>query len=270
MKKRGIAKVGLLAIALSVLLSAAVIPAMADTGKILLQSDPIGASIYVDGELLGETDEDIWGFEDEHEFEPGYEFYWTNVGVSSGTHTLKLTKSGYKDWTKTITVKSGGRAYVRAILESAPITPAPTPTPVETPTIGQIKITSSPEGASLYIDSEYYGETKSYSPEPIGLKAGTHTIKLTKEGYKNHTETITVKGGYIHKMTIILESLPVTPPPTETPITPTSTPAPTEPAQMPVITPTNPTQTPTTPAFVAVIVIAGLVAVAYLIRRRKG
>ena len=262
MKKREIAKIGLLAIVLSVFLSAAVIPAMADTGKILIKTDPKNdVKIYVDGEYLKDTFSGYY-FESD--------FGWTSVGVSAGTHTLKLTKAGYKDWIKEITVGAGESIKVRAILESAPITtPTPTPTPIVAK-IGQIKITSSPEGANLYIDSEYYGETKSYSPEPIGLKAGTHTIKLTKEGYKNHTETITVKGGYIHKMTIILESSPVTPPPTETPITPTSTPAPTEPAQTPVITPTEPTQTPTTPAFVAVIVIAGLVAVAYLIRRRKG
>ena len=239
MKKNGIAKIGIAAIVLSILLSAAVIPIMADTGKILLQSDPTGASIYVDGELLGEVDEDIWGFEDEHEFESGYEFYWTSVGVSAGTHTLKLTKSGYKDWTKTITVESGGRTYVRAILESAPITtPTPTPTPIVTQ-VGQVKIGSSPEGAKLYIDGEYYGETEYYSPEPIGLKAGTYTIKLTKEGYKDHTETITVKGGYIHKMTIILESLPVTP--TETPATPT---------------PTEPTQAPSAPAKAPLLTIS--------------
>jgi len=236
--KKEIAKIGLLAIVLSVLLSVAVIPAMADTGKIMIQSDPEGASIYVDDELLGVTDEDIWETDDGREFTSSYDSWWTNIGVSSGTHTLKLTKSGYKDWTKAITVPSGGKAYVRAILESAPITtPTPTPTPIGAQ-VGQVKIGSSPEGAKLYIDGEYYGETEYYSPEPIGLKAGTYTIKLTKEGYKDHTETITVKGGYIHKMTIILESSPVTATPTPTkPTHPATTPSPpSAPTNAPLLT----------------------------------
>ena len=53
--------------------------------------------------------------------------------------------------------------------------------------------------------------------------------------------------------------------PTETPITP----EPTKPTQTPVTTPTEPTPTPTTPAFEAIFAIAGLMAVAYLIRKRK-
>jgi hypothetical protein len=153
----------------------------------------------------------------------------------------------------------------RITVEPAVIpTPRPTPTPVETPTTGQIAIGSSPEGSSLYIDGEYYGETEYYNPKPIGLKAGTYTIKLAKDGYKDYTETITVEGGYIHKKTIILESLPVTP--TETPITPepTSTPTPPEPTQTPVTTPTE-----TTPAFEAIFAIAGLSTVVYILRRTR-
>ena len=156
-----------------------------------------------------------------------------------------------------------GKITVTPIVTAPTATPRPTSTPrptlppVETPTTGQIAIGSSPEGASLYIDGEYYGETEYYNPKPIGLKAGTYTIKLTKEGYKDYTETITVEGGYIHKKTIILESLPVTP--TET----TATPTPTKPTQTP------PSETTPTPGFEAIFAIAGLLAVAYLLRRKK-
>jgi PGF-CTERM protein len=58
-------------------------------------------------------------------------------------------------------------------------------------------------------------------------------------------------------MTIILESLPVTPTETPTASAPEST-------QIPVTTPPE-----STPVFEAVFAIAGLLAVAYLLRRRK-
>jgi hypothetical protein len=156
-----------------------------------------------------------------------------------------------------------GKMTVTPVVTAPIATPRPTLPLVETPTTGQIAIGSSPEGASLYIDGEYYGETERYTPKPIGLKAGTHTIKLTKDGYKDHTETITVEGGYIHKKTILLESLPITP--TETLVTPT----PIEPTQTPVTTPPEGTATPDTPAFETIFAIAGLLAVAYILRRRK-
>ena len=155
-----------------------------------------------------------------------------------------------------------GKITVTPIVTAPTATPRPTSTPrptlppVETPTTGQIAIGSSPEGASLYIDGEYYGETEYYNPKPIGLKAGTYTIKLTKDGYKDYTETITVEGGYILKKTILLESLPVTP--TET----TATPTPTTPTQ------TQPPETTPTPGFEAIFAIAGLLAVAYQLRRK--
>ena len=172
--------------------------------------------------------------------------------------------SGSFEYTLRVSCTYGQPAYkdVRGTITVEPsVTPTPRPTlpPVETPTTGQIGIGSSPEGASLYIDGEYYGETERYNPKPIGLKAGTYTIKLTKDGYKDHTETITVEGGYILKKTILLESLPVTPPPTETPITP----EPTEQTQTP------PPETTPTPGFEAIFAIAGLLAVAYLLRRKK-
>jgi hypothetical protein len=53
--------------------------------------------------------------------------------------------------------------------------------------------------------------------------------------------------------------------PTETPITPEST----EPTETPVTTPTESSPTPATPSFETIFAIAGLLAVAYILRRRK-
>ncbi|MFQ6071481.1 MAG: PEGA domain-containing protein [Methanosarcinales archaeon] len=68
-------------------------------------------------------------------------------------------------------------------------------TPIFTPTIvstGSISISSSPSGASIYIDGTYRGKTPAtISNIPIGY----HTIKLTKSDYKDYTETVRVFAG---------------------------------------------------------------------------
>lgn len=59
------------------------------------------------------------------------------------------------------------------------------------PQYGNIKVTSSPSYAEVYLDGAYRGKT------PITLsnvKVGKHTIKVTKKDYYNYSEMVQVKG----------------------------------------------------------------------------
>ena len=57
---------------------------------------------------------------------------------------------------------------------------------------GSIYVTSDPSVASIYLDDNYEGTT----PKTIsGVSAGSHTIKITKSGHEDHTETVTVTAG---------------------------------------------------------------------------
>ena len=132
--------------------------ALANTGSINITSDPSVASIYLDDNYEGTTPKTI-------------------SGVSAGSHTIKITKSGYKDHTETVTVTAGETKTVIAEMD------------IET---GSIYVTSDPSVASIYLDDNYEGTT----PKTIsGVSAGSHTIKITKSGYKDHTETVTVTAG---------------------------------------------------------------------------
>ena len=124
-------------------------------GTIAVSSSPTNAEIYLDGSYKGTTPKTI-----------------SNVQI--GSHTVKLTKSGYNDISKTVTVSSGQTAYVSKTLETQK---------------GSISVSSNPSGANVYLDGIYKGTTtKILSNIPIG----SHTIKITKSGYEDKTKTVTV------------------------------------------------------------------------------
>jgi len=127
-------------------------------GSISVTSTPSGANIYLDGSPEGATSKII-------------------SGVSVGSHTITITKSGYKDYTKQVTVKAGETTFVNANLVE------------ET---GSISVRSSPSGANVYLDCSPEGAT---SKIISGVSVGSHTITITKSGYKDYTKQVTVKAG---------------------------------------------------------------------------
>ncbi len=143
------------------------------TGLISISSIPSGASVYLDGAYKGTTPHTI-------------------ASVSTGSHTIKLMKTGYVDKTKTVNVVSDITTFV-----SETLTPIP-------PSTGSISISSSPT-ASVYLDGAYKGTT----PYTItSVSAGSHTIKLTKTGYVDITKTVNVVS---HGTTSVSETLTLIP-----------------------------------------------------------
>ncbi|MEK7813042.1 MAG: PEGA domain-containing protein, partial [Candidatus Desantisbacteria bacterium] len=67
-------------------------------GSLTITSTPSGAKIYLDGNDTGSVTT------------------WTFTNIPAGTHTIKLTLSGYKDWYGTTTVTSESVTYVYATL----------------------------------------------------------------------------------------------------------------------------------------------------------
>jgi len=136
------------------------------TGSIDVTSIPSGATFYLDGSYKGTTPKTI-------------------SEVSAGSHTIKITKSGYEDYNKQVTVTAGEKKAVFAELV------------IQT---GSIDVTSVPSGASFYLDGSYKGTT----PKTISeVSAGSHTIKITKSGYKDYNKQVTVTAG--EKKAVIAE-----------------------------------------------------------------
>ena len=60
-------------------------------------------------------------------------------------------------------------------------------------TNGTVSITSSPDGAEIFVDSTGYG----HAPALLKLKPGKHTVQLVLGGYKDLVDQVDVKGGSI-------------------------------------------------------------------------
>jgi hypothetical protein len=201
---------------LSIVLEA--VPPPPVTGAVDVESDPSEANTYLDGVFKGLTPLSI-------------------VGVTPGSHILKLNKTGYQPWEETISVVAGETTLVNETL-SPIVTPVPT-TPVG---YGSIYVSSLPTKARVLIDNVDRGMT---DVVVSNVATGTRQVTIEKAGYKSQSFPVTVSTGkLVYLQRIVLESDTQ---PTDVPTTiPTTLPT-TEPTSVPTtILTTTPTTVPTT------------------------
>ena len=142
------------------------------TGSISVVSVPAGASVWLDGKITG------------------YKTPVTLTGISAGSHTVRCSMTGYTDSSQDVTVTAGQTTEVVLNL------------PVPGAATGSIYITSLPSRALIYLDGKYLGV---YSPTTINkVTAGTHTLRLTRYGYKDYTSSITVTAGTTTPVSVVL------------------------------------------------------------------
>jgi hypothetical protein len=154
-------------------------------GFLGLTSNPGGASVYIDGVLLGKT---VTGTTDEP------------LHIAPGSHTVRLTLDGYKEFTDTVTVSTGQVTLLSPVLEKTAST-TPSSPPSSPSTTGSLQITTNPDGASVSID----GGSQGITPLTVsGLAAGSHTVRLAKAGYTDYTGTLTIAGGKTTMLNIAL------------------------------------------------------------------
>ena len=155
----------------------------AQYGSISATSVPVGASLYVDSIYQGYTNQIVG-----------------NLAV--GTHTVTMKKSGYKDFSQTATVYNAQTTSVSVTLS-----------PVSSPTTGDLDVSSTPSGASVYLNGDYQGETRSSGPLYItSLVPGTYTTVLKKSGYQDYTTTAKIVAGTTTQVAAVLQ--PASTPPT--------------------------------------------------------
>jgi len=139
--------------------SAVLTPLVQQTSKLSVSSSPSGANIYLDGSFKGTTP-------------------MTINNVTAGSHNLKLTLQGYQEFQQNIYINAGDTKSISAQL-----------TPVIIPITSKISVYSQPSGANIYLDGVFKGTT----PMTISnLKPGTYNVKLTLDGYQDHSENVSV------------------------------------------------------------------------------
>lgn len=75
-------------------------PLVEAVSTILVTSNPDGAEITIDGKFMGTTQ--------------------STLKLSSGEHTVKIEKGGYKPWNRTVTLNAGSNITIDATLEKYP------------------------------------------------------------------------------------------------------------------------------------------------------
>ncbi len=118
---------------------------------------PDGAEIWVNGEKKGSGQ-------------------WTG-NLGAGAYKFEAKKAGHRDSQRTMTLDPA--AGPQTIALAAP-----------TPIYGKADISSEPALADIYIDGQKVGQTPFLASN---LLVGSHSIKITRNGYADYTSTLTVK-----------------------------------------------------------------------------
>ena len=162
-------------------------------GQLLVAANVSGAKISVDG-----RSEPIW-------VTP-----YTITDLSVGSHQVVVSKEGYDNYQQSVTIEGGKPFTVNASLparaEPPPQTPEIEPAAAKVeppkkesvptgaiPKTGQLLVTANVSGAKIFIDGS--SEPNWITPSTIGLAAGTHQVVVSKEGYDDYQQSVTIEGG---------------------------------------------------------------------------
>jgi len=199
-----------------------------NTAMLDISSMPPDADIELDGGFAGNTPSSIGVAGGEHALritKKGFVPWEKKIRSSSGTIRVVAELEPLS-----ATPASAGPAAVAphqmivsaTPTESNPNTPQPTPqvhpailSNAERPTTlataegnssidnGTVSITSSPDGAEIFVDSIGSG----HAPALLKVKPGKHTVQLVLSGYEDLVDEIDVKGGSIVNVTGKMENV---------------------------------------------------------------
>ncbi|MEM1089441.1 MAG: PEGA domain-containing protein [Pseudomonadota bacterium] len=142
-------------------------PAWAD---VQLTSTPAGATLYVDGDPVGETP--------------------LTAQILEGDRDLSLQLEGYKDWATGLTLTAGAELA----LPTVELTPADT----------LVTVASTPSGASVTVEGEYRGQT----PLRLALAPGrSYRMGFTRAGYQSRQRVVDVAEGDDTRLNIRLQPI---------------------------------------------------------------
>ncbi len=118
-------------------------------------STPSFADVYINGVYKGKTPLSI-------------------TDLSSGSYSVRVTLSGYEDYSETVYLNPGDVKQLNVTLK---------------PISSEVNVDSQPRGARVYVDGKYQGTT----PITLYLGEGRYTLTLSLEGYNDLNTEIVVK-----------------------------------------------------------------------------
>jgi len=110
--------------------------------------------------------------------------YKKGISLTYGNHKVKLICNHYQEYTEIITVNS---PYVTKVIDMVASSSTTSATSADFTSGYKVSI-NAPEGAALYVDSEYIG----IIPCSFSKSSGKKTITLTQNGYNTVSYTISI------------------------------------------------------------------------------
>ncbi len=152
--------------------------ATADPGRLLVRSEPSGATVFVDGDRRGVTPLSL-------------------TGLPLGTRRIRIQRDGYvsQDRAVSLTSQRPSRSVdVPLSRRQAAAAPAPAPTRQANPAArtGSLLVESRPSGATVTVN----GVNRGVTPMTLsGLAPGEYVVQLQLVGYRTITTTVRVVAG---------------------------------------------------------------------------
>ncbi len=172
-----IAIFGVLAILLIVFFAK---PTSTLTGLLKIDSDPQGAEVLINNEKKGITP--------------------ISIPLKEGSYEIVVKKDSYEDFEKKDINIEKNKTLDLGVIKLTPL-----------PSYATLEVETTPTNAKLYIN----GEEKGLTPYTVDkLKPGEYEIKITKSGYEDYKDKITLKDNENKTMKILLSKISVTPTPT--------------------------------------------------------
>ena len=129
-----------------------------DSGIIEITSEPAGAEVTVNGQPRGLTPTKV-------------------DGVPKGRATVEIKKNGFEDESRELSIVAGESQTLFVKLNGLP---------------GTMSLSSIPDGARFYVNDRPEGK----GPISLtGLKPGSYTIRVEKEGFATSTKTVSLENG---------------------------------------------------------------------------
>ncbi len=146
-------------------------------GLMVIESEPQGASIYIDGKDKGEVAKTPWS------------------GSMTGEHTYLVEKRGYKSKEGRIAPDPSKLLVLEIVLS-------------EEDYLGWVEIKSNVPGADVYLDDKSVGAIGK-TPYSGNFKPGKHTFYVSADGYDEFTQQIEVFAGEAATVDAQLKGSPV-------------------------------------------------------------
>lgn len=151
-------------------------------GGISVSSTPRGVGLSIDGIYQGKTDQIVGR-------------------LAPGSHLVSLSEAGYEPWSQIVAVSGGQITTVTATL-----------TAEVNPDTGDLQVTSTPTGASVFVNGNYKGFTPVDDSLDINdLAPGTYTLVVKKSGFEDYSTQVTLEAGKIVPVHAQLQTEPAPP-----------------------------------------------------------